>query len=166
MAQWFYALFGSDRVLDLNRALGTAVLLWLWLGILHERWQAMRLSKDDILKVEDIKSEEIEVPEWGGSVMVRGLTGRERDEFEAGIMERRGKRLFPNVANGRAKLVARCCVDHDGQPLFNTPDAQDLGGKSAAAMERIYEVAARLSGMTDEDIEELVENFTGTPSAD
>lgn len=125
----------------------------------------MRLSKDDILKADDIKPEEVEVPEWGGSVLVRGLTGRERDEFEASIMERRGKRMVPNVANVRAKLVARCCIDDSGRRLFLDSDVETLGGKSAGAMNRVYEVAAKLSGMTDEDIDELVENFGEIPSA-
>jgi hypothetical protein len=137
--------------------------LWYWLVLLR-RW-LVKLSRDDILKADDLIREEVDVPEWGGAVTVRGLTGRERDEFEASIMERRGKRLVPNVANVRAKLVARCCIDDDGKRLFSDGDAEDLGGKSAAAMERIYGVAARLSGMTDEDIEELVDNFGVIPSA-
>jgi hypothetical protein len=140
-------------------------LLLLAYGFYLWRWR-MRLSKDDILKAEDIVTEEVDVPEWGGSVMVRGLTGRERDEFEASIMERRGKRTFPNTANVRAKLVARCTIGDDGQRLFQDSDAEDLGKKSAAAMDRIYTVAAKLSGMTDEDVEELVENFDKTHSGD
>jgi hypothetical protein len=124
----------------------------------------VRLSKDDILKAEDLVTEDVEVPEWGGTVSVRGLTGRERDEFEASIMERRGKRMVPNVANVRGKLVARCVLDEDGNRLFLDSDAEALGGKSAGAVNKIYEVAARLSGMTDEDVDELVENFGETPS--
>jgi hypothetical protein len=141
------------------------LLLWRQLYLYWERRQQMRLSKDDILKAEDLVSEEIDVPEWGGSVLVRGLTGRERDEFEASIMERRGRRMYPNIANVRAKLVARCCIDDSGQRLFTDFDAEELGAKAASAMNRLYDVAARLSGMTEEDIEELVENFGETPSA-
>lgn len=152
--------------MDLTRAISSLLLLRLVAPILLERRQAMKLSRDDILKAEDIVTEEIEVPEWGGTVTVRGLTGRERDEFEAGIMERRGRRMIPNVANVRAKLVVRCCVDDEGNRLFKDADAEALGDKSAGATNRIYEVAARLSGMTDEDIEELVENFGTTLSAD
>ena len=38
-----------------------------------------RLSKDDILGVEDLSTEDVEVPEWGGMVTLRELKGSERD---------------------------------------------------------------------------------------
>jgi hypothetical protein len=39
-----------------------------------------------------------------------------------------------------------------------------LGRKSAAPIERIFDVARKLSGMSDEDIEKLTENFGSDPS--
>jgi hypothetical protein len=120
----------------------------------------MRLTRDAILAADDHKTEVVQVPEWGGEVVVRGLRGRERDEFEASIVERRGRQMVPNTANIRAKLVVLCCVDDDGKPLFNKTDVEQLGEKSGAPIDRIYEVAAKLSGMTDEDMNELVEDFT------
>jgi hypothetical protein len=121
------------------------------------------LGREQILKADDVTTEEVAVPEWGGSVLVRGLTGRQRDEFEAALIERRGKRAVPNTDNIRAKLVARCCVDEAGQRLFTDADAGELGNRSGAALDRVYEVAARLSGIGDEDLEELTEDF-GSPS--
>lgn len=123
------------------------------------------LGREQILKADDVVVEEVAVPEWGGSVRVRGLTGRQRDEFEASMIERRGKRSVPNVDNIRAKLVAKCCVDESGQRLFTDADAGALGDRSGAALDRVYEVAARLSGIGDEDLEELTEDF-GSPSGD
>ena len=79
----------------------------------------MRLSRDDILKAADNEPEEIDVPEWGGSVLVRGMTGRERDAFELSMLQPgRGGRRVVDPANVRAKLVARCCVDRvtSGRP--------------------------------------------------
>jgi hypothetical protein len=124
------------------------------------------LTRDAILGAEDLGTEIVDVAEWGGSVTVRGMTGKERDAFEASILERRGKRMVPNTANVRAKLVARCCLDENGDRLFTDSDAEALGAKSGAAIDRVYEVAARLSGMTDEDIDELVEGFGDPTSAD
>ena len=63
----------------------------------------MRLSRDDILKAEDLTTEEVDVPEWGGTVLVRGLTGRERDEFEASVMVRYAGEMVQDLANIRAK---------------------------------------------------------------
>jgi len=131
----------------------------------------MRLSKEDILKAEDLGTEEVECPEWGGSVLVRGMTGRERDAFEVSLMQPgRGGRREMNPANVRAKVVVRCVVDDDGNRLFTDADATELGAKSAAAVDRVYEVAARLSGMSDDDQAELVRDFAladggGSPTA-
>ena len=113
------------------------------------------LSRDDILKVVDVKYEDVEVPEWAGSVRVRGLTGRERDEFEASTAMLRGKQVVPFLENIRAKLVAWCVVDADGNQLFTQHDVHALGEKSGAAIDRIYDVASRLSGMSEEDIKEM-----------
>jgi hypothetical protein len=120
----------------------------------------MRLSKDDILKAADAAPEEVEVPEWGGTVLVRGMTGKERDAFEMSLMTSgRGGRREVNPVNVRAKLAARCVVDDDGNRLFTDADAAELGEKSAAAVDRVYAVAARLSGMGDTDQEDAVRDF-------
>ena len=124
----------------------------------------MRLSRSDILKAEDLPTEEVAVPEWGGSVLVRGLTGRERDLFEVSMAKREGKQMVPDVNNVRAKLVAWCCVDDDGEFVFDQAgDVEALGEKSGAALNRVYEVAARLSGLSDEDVEEMVKDLKENP---
>ncbi len=116
------------------------------------------LTRDDILKAQDLPVEEIEVREWGGLVRVRGLTGAERDAFEQSIVERQGKKARMNLRNVRAKLVALCVVDEQGNRLFTDDDVEALGRKSAAALDRIFEVAQRLSGLTPADVEELLGN--------
>ncbi|MFS8534357.1 MAG: hypothetical protein FWJ65_04295 [Limnochordales bacterium] len=120
------------------------------------------LSRDDIIKIDDRKYEEVPVPEWGGTVRVRSLTGRERDQFEQSLVDKRTGRLS-RLANARARLVALCLVDEQGNRLFSTDEAALLGQKSAAALERVFEVARRLCGMSDDDLAELVEDFDVTP---
>lgn len=117
------------------------------------------LTRDDILAAPDVLTETVEVPEWGGSVIVRGLTGKERDAFEQSIVVLSGKTTKVNLANVRAKLVALTVVDDKGERIFSEKDAEALGDKSAAALDRIYDVAQRLSGLSREDIDELAQNF-------
>ena len=124
------------------------------------------LTRDAILKVDDLPFEDVEVSEWGGTVRVRGLTGAERDAFEAEMVELRGKKARFNMQNFRAKLVVRSVVDRQGERLFSHQDAEPLGKKSAAALQRVFEVAQRLSGLTDTDVEELVGNFDDGQSDD
>jgi len=116
------------------------------------------LTRDAILKAQDLPTEEVEVPEWGGVVRVRGLTGAERDAFEQSIVEQRGKNTRMNLRNIRAKLVALTVVDEEGNRVFSDEDAEALGKKSAAALDRVFAVAQRLSGLRPEDVEELAGN--------
>jgi len=125
----------------------------------------MRLSRDDVLKAEDLTTEEVDVPEWGGSVLVRGMTGRERDEFEVSVTVEHGGQMVQDFANLRAKLVARCTVDEDGERLFTDADVAALGEKSGAAIDRVFAAASRLSGMGEKDVQELTQNFGGQNGA-
>lgn len=126
----------------------------------------MFLSRDDILKTDDLKRETVNVPEWDGDVIVRALNGRERDDWEASIVQQRGKDMVRNLANVRAKLVVRSVIDEDGNRIFEDRDANALGLKSAAALNRLFEVASRLSGLSDEDVEELAGNSDAAQSGD
>lgn len=122
------------------------------------------LSRDDILDAADLPRELVEVEEWGGAVYVRALSGTERDAFEASIITQRGKRVEPNLQNLRAKLVALAVVDEDGERLFSDGDVQALGRKSAAALDRVFGVAQRLSGLSPGDVEDLAKNSASDPS--
>jgi hypothetical protein len=57
-------------------------------------------------------------------------------------------------------------VDENGERLFQEEDTFPLGGKSAAALDRIFTVAQRLNGLRDEDVEELAKNSSGDQSED
>jgi len=116
------------------------------------------LSRDQILGASDLTYEVVSVPEWGGSVRVRTLTGTERDQFEASITTRKGKSVEMNLKNLRSRLVALCCVDVDGTRLFTSFDVDALGDKSGSALDRVYTVAAKLAGITEKDAEELAKN--------
>lgn len=116
------------------------------------------LTRDAILQAQDLPTVDVEVPEWGGTVRVRALTGAERDAFEQSIVEQRGKSTKMNLANLRAKLVALTVVDEEGKRLFSDADAKLLGQKSALALNRVFEVAQKLSGLSPEDVEELTKN--------
>lgn len=123
------------------------------------------LSRDDILKAEDRKYETIPVPEWGGDVRLRTLTGRERDEFEASTVETNKKgQQRANLVNIRARLVSLCLVDDDGNRMFTERrDIILLGEKSAAALERVFSKCNEMNGLSDKDVEELAENFSESP---
>jgi hypothetical protein len=93
--------------------------------------------RSQILAADDLPREAVAVPEWGGvTVWVRTLTGTERDRFET-----QGARLFA-----------------DG-------DAGALGKKSSKALDRLLEVAMRLSGIGAKQQEEAEKNSETTTGA-
>jgi len=116
------------------------------------------LTKQDILNARDLATEDIDVPEWGGTVRVRTLTGRERDLFEASLTTGEGKKRKVDLANIRAKLVAMCIVDETGAREFEDTEIAALGAKSAAALDRVFSACQRLNGLSSQDVEELEKN--------
>lgn len=119
------------------------------------------LSADQILDAEDLKPEPLDVPEWGGPVLVKGMSGTARDQFEAAMVDDKMKGVSKDKAleNYRARLAAACLVDANGKRLFQgTAVVKRLGEKSAQALTRVAEVASRLSGLTESDVEELTGN--------
>lgn len=116
------------------------------------------LTRDQILEAHDLGTEEVKVPEWGGSVLVKAMNGMERDKFEASMIEGRGKKQRTNFENMRARLVALAVVDDKGERLFSDADVAALGKKSAAALDRVFTVAQRLNGITAEDVDDLTKN--------
>ena len=123
------------------------------------------LSKTAILAAQDLQTEELEVPEWGGAVRVRSFTGRERDAFEASMVRGDGRDRKVDLTNMRARLVGLTVIDEAGQRLFTDDEVDLLGAKSGAALDRVFAIAQKLNGLSGADVEELSKNSSGVPSA-
>lgn len=131
------------------------------------------LTRDVILAAQGFKTEEIEVPEWGGSVLVRALSAVEVSSVGLGIIatDESSDRLTITSKEGNTidiakaidlypKIVAYALVDGEGNQLLSEKDARSLSMASQDAMQRIVNVALRLSGLTadDEDEEDSAKN--------
>ena len=123
------------------------------------------LSKTAILAAQDLQTEDVEVPEWGGAVRVRSFTGRERDAFEASMVRGEGRDRKVDLTTMRARLVGLTVIDETGQRLFTDEEVDLLGAKSGAALDRVFAVAQKLNGLSGTDVEELAKNSSGVPSA-
>ncbi len=109
----------------------------------------MLLTKEQILDASDLPHEDVDVPEWGGTVRVRTMTGTERDAWESSISRVENGKAVPDTHNLRAKLAVRVLIGEDGQRLFTRSEIDALAAKSAKPLDRIFDVAARLSGLSD-----------------
>ena len=117
------------------------------------------LTRQDIVDAHDIQTETVEVEEWGGAVIVRMMSGADRDKFEQSLTTvRPDGRREANLTNMRSKLVAMCAVDEDGRLLFGADEVEHLARKSASAIERVFVVAQRLNGLAPDDLGEARKN--------
>ena len=118
------------------------------------------LNRDQILAINDIQTAVVHVPEWGGDVNVRGLTALERDRLMAEFFDLEGGgRMKPDkAAEYRVKLAVLCVIDENGERMFADNDTELLGKKNPKAIERIADTVARLSGISEEEIEALEKN--------
>jgi hypothetical protein len=119
------------------------------------------LSKADILESDDLPSQDVDVPEWGGTVRVRGFSGAERDRFEFAMAAAKDS---PEEVNIRAQVVGRCLIDADGKRLFTDKELVKLGAKSGAALDRVFDVVRELSGMGDKALQKATADFGNAPN--
>lgn len=113
------------------------------------------LDRNAILQAQDLQTQDVDVPEWGGSVRVRSLTGAERETFGKALMGADGK---PDLTGYAAKLLALCIVDEAGASQFTEADVQVLQGKAASALERVFRAAEKLNGMAADSVEAAEKN--------
>lgn len=112
------------------------------------------LNKSDILNATDLNVRELSVPEWNGTVFIRVMTGAERDAFEAGT-NNNGK---ANLRDIRARFAAIVLCDETGARIFSDADVAALTGKSAAALDRIFDAGMALNRMTADAVDALEKN--------
>ena len=122
------------------------------------------LDRAAILGADDIAYETVAVPEWGGSVRIRGLTGSERDQYDAESFRLGQGKGGDSLADFRVRRVARGIVDEKGARVFSDADLKALGAKNGAVIDRLDDVVARLSGMQTAAVAEARADLKVVPS--
>ncbi len=126
------------------------------------------LGKQQILANKAQVIEQLEVPEWGGTVCIRSISARERGQIEAGIAryrETKGKE-DSFARNFTLRMAGMALCDESGARLFSDEEISQLAEHNAAVIARIAEVAGRLAGFTKEDVEALAKNSEEAQPAD
>lgn len=108
------------------------------------------------LNAEDIEKEIVPVPKWGIDVEVRGMAATDRFRLlQTSSVD--GKvnfqRWFPD-------LVIACVFDPaTGEKIFEAADREALLAKSGKVVGELAEIASRLSGLSDADVEAAKTTF-------
>lgn len=109
-----------------------------------------RLTREEILAA-DIPEREVEVSEWGGSVLVRGMSAGERLRIMEQITDDSDE-----IDLQEAQLMAM--IHGVVDPEFSRDDIEVLNNLSSAAIDKITTAYLELSGVQTEDLQEARKN--------
>lgn len=128
------------------------------------------LKKSQILAAKDLRTVVVNIPEWGGDVLVRLLTAAEREEITSIWTQHvNADNATKSVLTSDAMLL-RCTVDESGAQLFDDADLPALKKKSAIAINRIIDAALTMNKMNPGAVEDGAKNLpadqTGVSSSD
>jgi len=128
------------------------------------------LSFEEIMQADDLDTEKVPVPEWGGAVLMKTMSGKNRDDYIQilqGRMVGTGKgRKLSNYRGLSASLLQQCLIKKDESPLFTAAQIKDLQGKNGAVISRLVEKAQEMNGLTDDEVEKISGNSETTKNED
>lgn len=105
------------------------------------------LSVEQILAVDDIPSEVVEVPEWGGEVKVRGLSRATFERITKAsevVVPATGPGQVPSVQRDEAKFTEQLFLACVVEPQFKEEHIQPLREKSISALNKVYSAIGRV----------------------
>lgn len=130
----------------------------------------MTSLKELITQAEDIAFEDVDIPEWGCKVRVKGLSSAQIDAYQAKQVAMRRNDNENNtelkMRNYRAELVAQVLYDPEtGARVFSDAKegARTLAKKSSGIVNGLYVLIEKLSGLDrsfDQKVEEAKEDFS------
>lgn len=97
--------------------------------------------RDKIKAADDRPEERIEIPEWGVTLRVRGLSATDA----AALATDTSSDLYAQ------RLLSRCVCDEAGAPVYPTAaDAAELMGKNLKIVRRLLAAANRVNGQPED----------------
>lgn len=129
----------------------------------------MALTEEQILAALDryeVETRQLRIPELGGTVYVREMSGQIRNRLEATYATIRNGGDSKQLDKITAQIVAYCTVDEAGRPIMTMNAAQRVVSKMQKVAFRIRDTALELSATDEDDVEALAEVFDGAQSGD
>lgn len=116
--------------------------------------------RQKILEARDIQEMKLYIPEWEASVLIRGLSVKERNALLKNSLGENGE---TDISKMVPELIIRSCYypENPEKRIFEMTDKEVLSGKSSRAVDRVVAVANELSGLTLNFMEESEKNSEG-----
>ena len=121
--------------------------------------------RDQILASKDVPSQAMEVPEWGVTIELRGMTAGARvnmvdESYDANSGKTNLKTMYPRV-------ITACVYDpKTGEPIFTSEDADVIMSKAAIVVERIALECLKLSAADETAVTEAGKGLLGNQKGD
>ena len=97
--------------------------------------------------------------QWGLTFCMRSMTAREKDEFEASVLNDDLTKVDDErLKTAKARLVVECVCDDKGTLLFGTKDVERVRDSDSKALEIIHSQIDSHVGFNRGDLEKLVKN--------
>lgn len=125
------------------------------------------LSQEQLLAAldrPDIATEDVHVPELGGTVRVREMTGSLRNRLEATYAALRSGKDSKSLDAVTAQLLATCVVDEQGRQLLTVSDAKRMLAARPKVAFRLRDAILDISATGEDDVEALAEVFDSAQS--
>ena len=107
--------------------------------------------RDTILTADDLGEETVPVPEWGVTVLLRGMTGTQRITLVDRSTAKDRRYMYSDI------LIATCLDPETQTPVFDKADRESLSDKSGGVLERLALKVLSISGVSLDDAEAEVE---------
>lgn len=123
------------------------------------------LSKDALWQAAaDLPTEDVPLIDPKGTkvgvVRMRGLTGTETERYQQSVHS--GKQM--SFKNAVTRLIVMSAVNEDGKLMFDPRDMLKLGQSPSWMLMQLFEVAGRLSGLSEDDVREMTSDFDDAQS--
>ena len=128
------------------------------------------LSFEEIIAADDCETKDVNVPEWGGSVRFKTMSGKDRDNYIQTVQSRLvgsgDNRRVRNYQGLPAILLSACLVKADGSKLMERKQVEDLQSKNGAIIDRLVKIAQEMNGLSDAEVVKQAKNSETTTKED
>lgn len=147
----------------------TEIILLIKLLIILNLLIMTILNRDFFLKKEPFLQQIVELKDvdgnpTGNTVIVRQMSAKAREEFEASIMtvkkEKNKVNIEQDLSNYRAKLVVHTVCDENGNLLLKKEDVEFVSvNMTAHTLSQIADAAGKINGLDDSKKSEVEKNL-------
>ena len=125
------------------------------------------MNREEFLAFQSVSIKKVHIKEMDCDMYVRSLSaaekaGWEQQPYVEDVKAAGGIRLSRDrFRSARERLVEIAACNEDGSRYFKVGDSIALGRMNAKIISTLYDAATPLSGITKEDLDEIVKNSEG-----